>query len=51
MMWLFYFTVIFTNGQMANIPFVLLQTCQEIRTTYLTRPGVASVGECREIGK
>ena len=49
--WLFVFTVIFTNGHMIDMPFQSLETCREIRQTYMTRVGVAHVGECREIGK
>ena len=49
-MWLFIFTVIFTNGQMVDIPFNDLHSCNELRETYLTKPGVAWVSKCREVG-
>ena len=49
--WLFYFTVTFTNGHMIDLPFQTLTVCNEIRQQYLTRPTVAHVSACKELGK
>ena len=48
--WLFYFQVIFTSGQIVDIPSNDLRMCNDIRRIYLTKPGVAWVSPCREIG-
>ena len=49
--WLFYFTVTFINGTMADVPFNSLDVCREIRQTYLIRQDVTRVSECKEIGR